>query len=162
LKRWCAAWDETANWILKAPRFKVDRNQRALELIKSGTPIAEIAADLGYASNKIFYNTFYRKMGATPTKWKIDNKLSKSIETRVSEAQTLLLSGRYSVKVVASLVGFRCSQALTMAFKRVHGLSAKHWLQQALATKALSAGRPDGNEVQIEWAKMPARGQRSR
>lgn len=46
---------------------------------------------------------------------------------RIEEAKSMLVSGRYSVKEVASQVGFSDSHYFSRSFKELTALSASHY-----------------------------------
>ena len=130
LKRWCTTSVEAANWLISIERPRDDGQiDRAKELLAAGMPIDRVASEVGYGWGPNFSRAFRREVGCSPTEWAIKSGGMQSVVQRVSRAELLLRAGTSTLLEVAKKVGFNSSQALTMAFKAVHGMSASEWVQ---------------------------------
>lgn len=85
-------------------------------------------------STRQFYRSFGAWTDGTPTDWLIQNGFRRALAERVEQAGQLLLTGQYNVGEAAKLAGFTSSQALSSAFKSIHGRSPTKWLSQNLPT----------------------------
>ena len=102
----------------------------ARELLEAGVPVGAVGQKLGFGWKPNFSRAFRQRFGCSPTDWLIENGIQESVAQRVARAERLLLSGSFKLVKAAKLVGFNSSQAMTMAFKAIHGVSASEWLRQ--------------------------------
>jgi AraC-like DNA-binding protein len=122
------------NWVLKVARPQASLDtalvDRAKELLKSGMAVAAVARELGYLWPPGFGKRFKALVGCSPTEWLLASGTRESVAAHVARAERVLLAGNYKLAEAAPLAGFNSSQAMTMAFKAVHGMSASEWLRR--------------------------------
>lgn len=130
--QWCASSDENANWVLSIPRppDMDDNIEEAKRLLESGLSISAVRKRLGISWAANFSKSFAKRVGCSPTEWMENHNLRLSTKERVCRAERLLVTGELTLIQIAKTVGFNSSQALTMAFKSVHGFSPTEWVER--------------------------------
>ena len=131
-EKWCTTSDENANWILSIarPREMGENMEEAKRLLEDGLSVSAVAQQLGFSWPTNFSKSFARRVGCTPTEWVESHSLRLSTDQRVSRAESLLVIGEHKLVEIAEIVGLNSSQALTMAFKSVHGISPTEWVER--------------------------------
>ena len=120
-----------------------DNIEEAKRLLEGGLSVSAVAKRLGFSWVTNFSKSFARRVGCSPKEWMQNHGLRLSTTERVSRAEMLLTTGEHTFLEIAKIVGFNSSQALTMAFKSVHGISPTQWVEQ------------HRNEVVIEVMAIP-------
>jgi AraC-like DNA-binding protein len=104
--------------------------EEAKGLLETDLSVGSVAMEVGYATPRGFGKAFLRHVGCTPSEWIERHSTRPSRSDRVSQAESLLLSGEHSVREVGKLVGFKSYQGLNNAFRSIHGLSPFQWVKR--------------------------------
>lgn len=132
-RTWWATRDETANWVLRAPRARASETaewvERAEALLATASSCSAVAAEMGYRSAKAFSKLFKQRTGHAPRDTKMENNTRSDTCRRAAQARLLLIAGNHTVGQIVELAGFNSRQGLDKAFKRIYGMPPAAWIK---------------------------------
>ncbi len=106
-------------------RRKLSRVQELMESrLDAALTLRELAAEVGY-SRSHFLRAFREATGVTPHRYLLNR--------RIERARRLLREAEMSIAQVASLCGFSSQAHLTLAFRKVCGLTPGEYRREALS-----------------------------